>query len=129
MENITLTKITSAFKDNYQKYNIPIFNKDFLDISLERAKNSILDTLINISTKSNRFKANIVLELDDEIVTSDPLELKCGRVVINKTDDLIINMLEKYEDLLEFSNIKHIYIYTLFFSYYLMCFLILKLYV
>ena len=35
MSSIALTKVASAFKDNYQKYNIPIINKDFLDISLE----------------------------------------------------------------------------------------------
>ena len=27
MSNITLTKVASAFKDNYQKYNMPIINK------------------------------------------------------------------------------------------------------
>ena len=32
MTNIILTKVDSAFKDNYQKYNIPIINKDLLDI-------------------------------------------------------------------------------------------------
>ena len=42
MSNITLTKVfkynsASAFKDNYQKYNIPI-EEDFLDISLEHVK-------------------------------------------------------------------------------------------
>ena len=31
MDNITLTKVASAYKDNYQKYNIPIVDKDFLD--------------------------------------------------------------------------------------------------
>ena len=31
MSNITLTKVASAYKDNYQKYNIPIVDKDFLD--------------------------------------------------------------------------------------------------
>ena len=38
MSNITLRKVASAFKDNYQKNNIPIINKDFLDISLEHVK-------------------------------------------------------------------------------------------
>ena len=40
MSNITLTKVASAFKDNYQKYNIPIIDKD-LDISLEHVKKDI----------------------------------------------------------------------------------------
>ena len=31
MDNIILTKVASAYKDNYQKYNIPIVDKDFLD--------------------------------------------------------------------------------------------------
>ena len=30
MENITLQKVASAFKDNYQKYSIPITD-NFLD--------------------------------------------------------------------------------------------------
>ena len=38
MSNITLTKVASAYKDSYQNYNIPIINKDFLDISLEHVK-------------------------------------------------------------------------------------------
>ena len=29
MDNITLTKVASAYKDNYQKHNIPIIDKDF----------------------------------------------------------------------------------------------------
>ena len=56
MGNITLTKVASAFKDNYQKYNIPIIDKDFLDKLLEHIKKDILDTLINVSSKCNRFK-------------------------------------------------------------------------
>ena len=38
MSNIILTKVASAFKDNYQKYNIPVINNNFLDISLEHVK-------------------------------------------------------------------------------------------
>ena len=64
MSNITLTKVASAYKDNYQKYHIPITNKDFLDISLKHFKNDILATLINISSNFNRFKANIMIEID-----------------------------------------------------------------
>ena len=64
MSNITLTKVASAYKDNYQKYNIPITNKDFLDMSLKHFKNDILATLSNISSNFNRFKANITIEID-----------------------------------------------------------------
>ena len=63
MSNITLTKVASAFKDNYQKQNIPIIDKDSLDISLEYVKEDILTTLINVSSKFNRFKVDITLEM------------------------------------------------------------------
>ena len=59
MENIILTKVSSAFKDNYQKYSISIIDNllddNFLNKSLDRAKKDILNTLINISDKFNRF--------------------------------------------------------------------------
>ena len=97
MSNITLTKIASSFKDNYQKYDIPIINKDFLDISLEHVKKDILATLINVSSKFNRFKANIMLEIDCSIIKSEPLEIKYGVVDIDDIDDLISDILEKYE--------------------------------
>ena len=114
MSNITLTTIASAFKDNYQKYNIPIVNKDFLDISLEHVKKEILATLINISIYFNRFKANIMLEIDLDIITSEPLEIKHGVVDINDIDKLVINILQKYEELLEFSYMKSVYIYSMY---------------
>ena len=114
MDNITLTKVASAFKDNYQKYNIPIINKDFLDISLEHVKKDILATLINISSNFNRFKANIMLEIDCSIIKSEPLEIKYGVVDINDIDKLIINILQKYEELLEFSYMKSVYIYSMY---------------
>ena len=114
MSNITLTKVASAFKDNYQKYNIPIINKDFLDISLEHVKKDILATLINISSNFNRFKANIMLEIDLDIITSEPLEIKHSAVDINDIDRLIIDILQKYEELLEFSYTKSVYIYSMY---------------
>ena len=114
MDNIILTKVASAFKDNYQKYNIPIINKDFLDISLEHAKKDILATLINISSNFNRFKANIMLEIDLDIITSEPLEIKHSAVDINDIDRLIIDILQKYEELLEFSYMKSVYIYSMY---------------
>ena len=118
MDNITLTKVASAFKDNYQKYNIPIINKDFLDISLEYVKKDILATLINICSNFSRFKANIMLEIDLDTITSEPLEIKYGVVDINDIDKLIINILQKYKELLEFNYMKSTYIYI--YSMYLM---------
>ena len=112
MSNISLTKVASAFKDNYQKYNIPIINKDFLDISLEHVKKDILATLINISSNFNRFKANIMLEIDFNTISSEPLEIKYG-VDINDIDK-IINILQKYEELVEFSYMKSVYIYSMY---------------
>ena len=111
MSNITLTKIASANKDNYQKYNIPIIDKDFLDISLEHVKKDILATLINVSSKFNRFKANIMLEIDCSIIKSEPLEIKYGVVDIDDIDDLISDILEKYEEVLEFSYMKSVCVY------------------
>ena len=53
MDNITFTKVALSHKDNYQKYSIPIIDKDFLDISLEHVKKDILVTLINVCSKFN----------------------------------------------------------------------------
>ena len=118
MENTILTKVASAFKDNYQKYSIPIIDNllddNFLDKSLNHAKKDILNTLINISNKFNRFKANILLEVDDITLSSYPLEIKYGRVDTGNIDDLIIDILQKYEDLLEFGDIKNIYSYSMY---------------
>ena len=114
MSNITLTKVASAFKDNYQKYNILIIDKDSLDMSLEHVKEDILTTLINVSSKFNRFKANIMLEIDCSIIKSEPLEIKYGIVDINDIDKLIINILQKYEELLEFTYIKSVYVYSMY---------------
>ena len=115
MEITTLKKVASAFKDNYQKYSIPIIDDplddNFLDKSLNHAKKDILNTLINVSNKFNRFKANILLEVDDETIFSNPLEIKYGRATIGNIYDLIIDILQIYEDLLEFGNIIYIYIY------------------
>ena len=114
MSNITQTKVASAFKDNYQKYNIPIIDKDFLDISLEHVKKDILATLINISNSFNRFKANIMLEIDFNTLSSEPLEIKYGVVDIDDTDKLIINILHKYEELLELSYMRSVYFYSMY---------------
>ena len=77
---------------------------------MNHAKKDILNTLINVSNKFNRFKANILLEVDDETIFSNPLEIKYGRVTIGNIYDLIIDILQNYEDLVEFGNIKYIYI-------------------
>ena len=112
MDNIILTKVASAFKDNYQKYNIPIIDKDSLDMSLEHVKEDILTTLINVSSKFNRFKANITLEIDCSITKSEPLEIKHGVVDINDIDKLIIDMLQKYEEVLESSYMRIVYFFA-----------------
>ena len=114
MDNITLTKVDSAFKDNYQMYNIPIIDKYFVDISLEHVKKDILATLINVSSKFNRFKANIMLEIDNDIIITEQLEIKCGAVDIYNINYLIIDILQKYEEALEFSYMKSVYIYSMY---------------
>ena len=114
MDNITLTKVASAFKDNYQKYNIPIIDKDFLDKSLEHVKKDILATLINVSSKFNRFKANIMLEIDNDIIITEPLEIKYGAVDIYDINYLIIDILQKYKEALESSYMRSVYIYSMY---------------
>ena len=118
MEITNLAKVASAFKDNYQKYSIPIIDNflddNFLYKSLDHAKKDILNTLINISNKFNRFKTNILLEVDDMTLSSNPLEVKYGRVDIGNIEDLIIDILQNYEDLLEFGDIKNIYMHSMY---------------
>ena len=118
MENTTLKKVASAFKDNYQKYSIPIIDNplddNFLYKSLDHAKKDILNTLISISNKFNRFKTNILLEVDDITLSSYPLEVKYGRVDIGNIEDLIIDILQNCEDLLEFGDIINIYYHSLY---------------
>ena len=118
MEITTLKKVASAFKDNYQKYSIPIIDNplddNFLDKSLDHAKKDILNTLINISNKFNRFKANILLEVDDITLSTNPLEVKYGRVDIGNIEHFIIDIIQNYEDLLEFGNIRNIYYHSMY---------------
>ena len=117
MSNITLTKVASVYKDNYQKYNIPIIDKGILGKSLEHVKKDILATLINISNKFNRFKANIMLEIDCSVIKSEPLEIKYGIVDINDIDKLIIDTLQKYEEVLESSYMRSVYFFFSIFNY------------
>ena len=77
-------------------------------------KKDILNTLVNICNKFNRFKTNILLEVDDITLSSNPLEVKYGRVDIGNIDDLIIDILQNYEDLLEFGDTKNIYSYSMY---------------
>ena len=114
MDNTTLKKVASAFKDNYKKYNIPIINKDLLDKSLEHVKKDILATLINVSSKFNRFKANIMLEIDNYVIITEPLEIKYGAVNIYDIYYLIINILQKYEEALESSYMRSVYTYSMY---------------
>ena len=118
MEITTLKKVASAFNDNYQKYSIRILDNplddNFLDKSLDHAKKDILNTLINISNKFNRFKANILLEVDDITLSTNPLEVKYGRVDIGNIENFIIDIIQNYEDLLEFGNIGNIYYHSMY---------------
>ena len=110
MNNITLKKISAAFRDNYQKYCIPIINKESIDKSLEAAKGAILNTLINISTKFNRFKAGIILEVDLNMIESESMEIGYGKIDKYDIDMTIIDIRDKYEQ--ELSHIENVYIYS-----------------
>ena len=110
MSTITLTKVASAFRDNYQKYRIPIINIRSLDISLEYTKNAILDTLIDVSNKFNRFKAIIILEADLNSIESEPIEIRYGKVDMYDVDMMIIDIWGKYEQ--DLSYIENVYIYS-----------------
>ena len=55
-----------------------------------------------------------MLEVDDITLSSNPLEVKYGRVDIGNIDDLIIDILQNYEDLLEFDDIKNIYMHSMY---------------
>ena len=110
MNNITLKKVSSAFRDNYQKYCIPIINKESINNSLEAAKCAILNTLINISTKFNRFKAAIILEVDLNMIESESIEIRHGKIDKYDIDIMIIDARDKYEQ--ELSHIENVYIYS-----------------
>ena len=110
MNNITLKKVSSAFRDNYQKYCIPIINKESIDNSLEAAKCAILNTLINICTKFNWFKAAIILEVDLNMIESESIEIRHGKIDKYDIDIMIIDATDKYEQ--ELSHIENAYIYS-----------------
>ena len=112
MSTITLTKVASAFRDNYQKYRIPIINIRSLDISLEYTKNAILDTLIDVSNKFNRIKAITILEADLNSIESEPIEIRYGKVDMYDVDMMIIDICGKYEQ--DLSYIENVYIYSVY---------------
>ena len=108
MNSTTLKKISSAFNDNYQKYRITI-NKESIDHSLEAAKSAILNILINISTKFNRFKAAIILEVGLNMIEWESIQIGYGKIDKYDIDMMIIDARDKYEQ--ELSHIKNAYIY------------------
>ena len=110
MNSITLKKVSSAFRDNYQKYHIPINNEKSIDKLLEAAKSAILNTLINVSTKFNRFKAGIILEVDLNMIESESMEIGYGKIDKYDIDMMIIDIRDKYEQ--ELSHIENVYIYS-----------------
>ena len=55
-----------------------------------------------------------MLKVDDITLSSYPLEVKYGRVDIGNIDDLIIDILQNYEDLLEFADMKNIYMHSMY---------------
>ena len=55
-----------------------------------------------------------MLEIDNDIIITEPLEIKCGAVDIYDIDYLIIDILQKYEEVLEFSYMKSMYIYSMY---------------
>ena len=48
------------------------------------------------------------------MLSSNPLEVKYSRVDIGNIEDLIIDILQSYEDLLEFGDIKIIYFHSMY---------------
>ena len=55
-----------------------------------------------------------MLEIDFNTLSSEPLEIKYGVVDIDDTDKLIINILHKYEELLELSYMRSVYFYSMY---------------
>ena len=110
MNSITLKKVSSAFRDNYQKYRIPINNEKSIDKSLEAAKSAILNTLINVSAKFIRFKTAIILEVDLNMIESESIEIGHAKIDKHNIDMMIIDARDKYEQVL--SHIENVYIYS-----------------
>ena len=55
-----------------------------------------------------------MLEIDNDIIITEPLEIKYGAFDIYDIDYLIINILQKYEEVLGFSYMKNVCIYSMY---------------
>ena len=53
-----------------------------------------------------------MLEIDFNTLSSEPLEIKYGVVDIDDIDKLIIDILQKYEEVLESSYMRSVYFYS-----------------
>ena len=53
-----------------------------------------------------------MLEIDYSIIKSETLEIKHGMVEINDIDKLIIDILQKYEEVLESTYMRIVYFYS-----------------
>ena len=108
MSNITLKKVSSAFRDNYQKYRIPLIDIKAIDKSFKVAKSAILSTFIEVSSKFNRFKAAIILEVGLNTSESESIEIAYGKINNYDIDMMIIDTWDKCKQ--QLSHIKmHMY--------------------
>ena len=73
-------------------------------------KNLIDNSLINISTKFNWFKAAIILEVDPNMIELESIEIRHGKIDKYDIDIMIIDARDKYEQ--ELSHIENVYIYS-----------------
>ena len=53
-----------------------------------------------------------MLEIDNDIIITEPLEIKYGAVDIYDINYLIIDILQKYEEALESSYMRIVYFYS-----------------
>ena len=58
-----------------------------------------------------------MLEIDCSVIKSEPLQIKYGIVYINDIDKLIIDILQKYEKVLESSYMTIVYFHLNIFNY------------
>ena len=108
MSNITIKKVSSAFRDTYQKYRIPLINIKAIDKSFKVDKSAILSTFIEVSSKFNRFKAAIILEVGLNTSESESIEIAYGKINNYDIDMMIIDTWDKYKQ--QLSHIKmHMY--------------------
>ena len=55
-----------------------------------------------------------MLEIDFNTLSSEPLEINYDVVDINDINKLIINILQKYKELLEFTYMKCVFLFSVF---------------